>query len=167
MALRIGKSELGGWKAKAMRARARLQSASKKADEVVETMVHTAEVGSAAFLSGLVQGRTTEFNPDGSVKKQGGVEVLGVPLDLGLAAGLHVFGFMGIGGKMSSHLHGFGDGFLASFLATTGVGVGSAMAQKSAGVTASLPAPAASGYLGPGARLTEADRRMAAMAAAI
>jgi len=155
MALKIGKSELGGWKQKALRARARLMSASKKADNVVEKMVHTAEVGSAAFLSGVVQGRT------------GGVEVLGVPLDLGLAAGLHVFGFMGLGGKMSSHLHGFGDGFLAAFLTQTGVGVGRTMAQKSGGQGA-IAAPATAGYLGQdGNRLTEADRRMAAMAAAI
>lgn len=150
MALKVGRRELGGWKEKALRAKARLKSAGRKADETVITLVHTAEVSSAAFVSGVVQGRT------------GGIEVLGVPLDLGLAASLHVLAFAGVGGKMADHLHGFGDGFLAAFLATTGRGVGQAMAARAA-------APAAAGHLGAGAgaHLTEADRRMAAMAAAI
>ncbi len=121
-------------------------------------MVHTAEVSSAAFVAGVVQGRT------------GGVEVLGVPMDLGLAAGLHVLAFAGIGGKMASHLHGFGDGFLAAFLATTGRGVGQAMKAKAATPAAAaghLPGDATAGQLPSGATLSAMDQQMAAMAAAI
>ena len=158
MAVKVGKREIGTWKAKAMRARERLKSAGKKADRVVETMVHTAEVGSAAFVAGVVQGRT------------GGVEVLGVPMDLGAAAALHVLGFLGVGGKFASHLHGFGDGFLAAFLATTGRGVGQTMKEKApaAKTEGNLPAHHAAAALpSAGAYLTDDDRRMAAMAAAI
>ena len=157
---KIDKKTLGGWKEKAVRAQKRLQSASKKADVAIETIVHTAEVGSAAFVAGVVQGRT------------GGVEILGVPMDLGAAAALHVLAFAGVGGKMSGHLHSFGDGFLAAFLATTGRGVGQAWAAKEV-----KPPAEAKGELmghhaaelpaGPGVMLTEEDRRMAAMAAAI
>lgn len=150
MALKLTKSQLSGWKGKALRAQARMKNISAKADETVSTMVHTAEVSSAAFVAGVVQGRT------------GGIEVVGVPLDLGLAASLHVLGFAGIGGKMSSHLHGFGDGFLAAFLATTGRGVGQAMKSKQLGDT-----PAVKGELpeGQGTSLSDLDISMARMAA--
>ncbi len=153
MALKVSRREVGNWKKKAMSARKRLQNVSKKTDKVVEQVVHTAEVGSAAFVAGVVQGRT------------GGIEVLGVPLDLGLAASLHGLAFLGIGGKASGHLHGFGDGFLAAFLTTTGRGVGVTMKEK-------MPAAATKGHL-PSSRpsqaafLTDSDRRMAAMANAI
>jgi len=154
MALKISRRDLGGWKSKAIRAQARMKNISKRADKTVETMVHTAEVSSAAFVAGVVQGRT------------GGVEILGVPMDLGLAAGLHVLAFAGVGGKMSDHLHGFGDGFLAAFLATTGRGVGQAM--KSKGLGGGLFNPAATkGELGEGTSLSDMDRELAAMAAAI
>lgn len=155
MAMKVSKKELQGWRAKAQRLQKRLKNASKKADRVVETMVHTAEVSSAAFIAGVVQGKT------------GGVEVLGVPMDLGLAAGLHVLAFAGVGGRMSSHLHGFGDGFLAAFLATTGRGVGQAWAAKAAATKTKssgvghLPAYSGDDYLDMG------DRELAAMAAAL
>lgn len=153
MALKISKRDLGGWKGKALRAQNRMKNISKQADKTVATMVHTAEVSSAAFVAGVVQGRT------------GGIEVVGVPMDLGLAAGLHVLAFAGIGGKMASHLHGFGDGFLAAFLATTGRGVGQAMKAKQTG--SALPAATSGGALGQGATLTDLDMQMAQMARAI
>jgi len=155
MALKVTKSNLAGWKGKALRAQNRMKSITLKADKTISTVVHTAEVSSAAFVAGVVQGRT------------GGVEVLGVPMDLGLAAGLHVLGFAGVGGKMSSHLHGFGDGFLAAFLATTGRGVGQAMKAKE--VASKLPAATSGHHLGAGqgASLSDMDRAMAAMAASI
>ena len=157
MALKVSRRDMGSWKEKALRARKRLQAASKKADRVVETMVHTAEVGAAAFVAGVVQGRT------------GGVEVLGVPADLGAAALLHVLAFAGVGGKMADHLHGFGDGFLAAFLATTGRGVGQTMAEKETKKAASKGLTSGAGHSLPGAGnyLTDDDRAMAAMAQAM
>jgi hypothetical protein len=159
MALKVTKKDLGGWKQRAMRARQRLQSMSAKSGETVATVVHTAEVSSAAFIAGVVQGR------------YGGVEVLGIPMDLGLAAVLHVGAFMGFGGKMSRHLHGFGDGFLAAFLTTTGRGVGQAWKERAAVPAASkgeaLPGGGRRGLPRGGSFLTDDERRMAAMAAAI
>lgn len=155
MALKISKQNLSGWKGKALRAQARMRNISAKADETVQTLVHTAEVGSAAFVSGVVNGKT------------GGIEVVGVPLDLGLAAGLHVLGFAGVGGKMSGHLHGFADGFLAAFLATTGLGVGKAMAAKSPAATSGLPGGNDFSLPSGGATLNDLDLEMAAMAAGI
>ena len=83
----------GGWKEAALRLKSRMRNMSEKSEEGVETLVATAEISAAAFLSGVVQGRT------------GGIEVVGVPLDLGLGAGLHVLAFAGFGGRMSEHLH--------------------------------------------------------------
>jgi hypothetical protein len=154
MALKVTRRDLSGWKGKALRAQNRMKNISKKADQTVETVVHTAEVSSAAFVAGVVQGRT------------GGVEVLGVPMDLGLAAGLHVLAFAGVGGKMSNHLHGFGDGFLAAFLATTGRGVGQAMKAKQ-GTKAIATATSGALGSGSGASLSDMDRAMAQMAASI
>ena len=159
MALKLSKSNLSGWKGKALRAQSRMRNISAKADETVERLVHTAEVSSAAFISGVVQGRT------------GGVEIVGVPLDMGLAAGLHVLAFAGVGGKMSGHLHGFGDGFLAAFLATTGRGIGVAMAAKSGTTPAATKGnlPGGNGFSLPsqGTALSDLDMEMAAMAAGI
>ena len=112
MASNISRSEVGGWKAKALNLRKRMASNREEATRTIETVVHTTEVSSAAFVAGVVQGR------------YGGIELLGVPLDLGLAVALHVGAFIGLAGRSSSHLHGFGDGFLAAFLTTTGRGVG-------------------------------------------
>ncbi len=157
MATRIGRGEIGSWKNKALRLRARMRASENRTRRTVETVVHTTEVSSAAFVAGLVQGR------------YGGIEVLGVPMDLGLAAVLHVAAFAGLGGKMSSHLHGFGDGFLAAFLTTTGRGVGQELLKKKgAAATTSGMLPGGNAALpGGGAFLTEDDRRMAAMAANI
>ena len=86
---------------------------------------------------------------------------MGVPLDLGLAVALHVGAFVGLAGSSSQHLHGFGDGFLAAFLTTTGRGVG----QKWAAGT--LKAKTSGELPGGGSYLTDDDRRMAALANAM
>lgn len=98
----------------------RLKTMRRKTERVTERVVHSAEVGAAAFTAGIIQGRT------------GGVEVLGVPLELGLGVTLNLAGFMGLGGRMSNHLHGFGDGFLAAYLTTLGRGLG--VSQRASGV---------------------------------
>lgn len=91
------------------------QATLRKHEQVVSTVVNTAEVGAAAFLCGVAQG------------KWPGTGVWGVPVDLVAGLGLHVLAFAGIGGKYSSHLHAFGDGALASYLVTLGRDVGSKM----------------------------------------
>ena len=153
MATRIGRAQMGRWKSAAMRAQARIRRSEARSRATIQTVVHTTEVSSAAFVAGVVQGRF------------GGIEVLGVPLDLGLAAVMHVAGFAGIGGRYSSHLHGFGDGFLAAFLTTTGRGVGQQLLARR-GASSQGALPGGGGAL-PGAFLSEDDQRMAAMAAGI
>lgn len=150
MAARMTRSDVGSWKRRALSMRSKMAASRAAATRTVETVVHTTEVSSAAFVAGVAQGRW------------GGIELLGIPLDLGLAVALHVGAFAGLAGKMSPHLHGFGDGFLGAFLTTVGRDVGREWAAKS-------PPAKSSGMLpgGGGSYLTDDDRRMADMAAAI
>lgn len=101
----------------AQSAKASIKRARERADEAIGRVVQTTEIGSAAFVMGVVNGRWN------------GVEVLGVPLDLLLGGGLHVLAFAGVA---SDHLHNFGDGSLASYSTTLGAGIGREMAQKAA-----------------------------------
>lgn len=119
--------------------RARVDGMKRRGEAVMTKAVHSVESGAAAFTAGVVQGKT------------GGVDILGVPLELGLGVGLNLAGYLGLGGRMSAHLHGFGDGFLAAFLTTQGQIVG----RKMAGT-----APAA-GAAGSGTGILESMRSVA------
>lgn len=116
MALQISKSGLEKIKAAATRAKEKYAGAIKKGEQVLEQVVHTAEVGVGAFTFGVIQGR------------YGGIEVVGVPASLLTGGLLHTAGFF-LGGKAAPHLHGFGDGALASFAHTMGHGTGKAWRQ--------------------------------------
>ena len=118
MALKLSQSDVMELKDRAERLANRARSAVAKADEVIAKAVRTSEVSLAAFGMGLAQGR------------YGSVEVMGVPMDLGAGLGLHLLGFAGVGGRHSDHLHGFGDGALASYLTTLGKGIGAGMRAK-------------------------------------
>ncbi len=98
--------------------KARLANIRKTAEKSTEKMLRTAETGGAAFTMGVIQGKT------------GGVEVVGVPVDLGLGIALNVLGYFGAAGKMSDHLNNVGDGCLAAYLTTVGRGVGQNWEQK-------------------------------------
>ncbi len=87
----------------------RIKAAQK---DNMETLVATSEMATAAFGMGVIDGRF------------GGVELLGMPLSLLSAAGSHLMGFAGVA---PSHMHAFGNGFLANYLSTLGAGVGSKM----------------------------------------
>lgn len=98
----------------------RMERFKEKAEGTTEKVVRSVEVGTMALGLGIVNGRS------------GSVEVMGVPLELGLGVALNVAGYFGAAGKYSDHLNNFGDGALASYLTTVGKGIGVAMAQKSA-----------------------------------
>jgi hypothetical protein len=98
------------------------------AEKTTEKVVRTVEVGAMALGMGIVQGRS------------GSVEIVGVPLELGIGAGLNLLGYFGIAGKHSDHLNNLGDGALAAYLTTVGKGVGTAMKLKSLGGGSSAPA---------------------------
>lgn len=109
----------------ALRSRNALKRVKEQAEKSVAAVVSTAEIATAAFTMGLLDGR------------YGGVEVLGVPLSLGAAGASHLAGFLGLA---SEHMHSFGNGFLASYLTTLGNGVGAKMGIEAA---AALQAQAA------------------------
>ena len=107
--------------------------AIEKAHGVVHTAVRTAEVSAAAFGLGVYKGRMED-------KYQ---HVMGVDVGLGSGLLLHVLGFAGIGGEYANHLHSFGDGALAGFLAEQGLKTGKewqakALAKKGASVRGEL-----------------------------
>ena len=90
----------------------RIAGIRERAEETTLRLVGTAETAGAAFAAGVIQGKT------------GGVELFGVPLELGLGLGLNAFAFLGGGGKAADHLHNVGNGFLAAYACTMGRGVG-------------------------------------------
>lgn len=96
----------------------RLTSVKKKAEETTQRVVRSTTIGASAFAMGLVQGRT------------GGIEVVGVPLELGLGVGLNILSIMGGAGQYSEHLGNAGDGCLAAYATTLGRGVGTTMREK-------------------------------------
>jgi hypothetical protein len=99
------------------RAKAMVKRAKETAHATIKTVVDTTEVGGAAFAFGVINGR------------MGGVEFVGMPLDLVAALALHGMGFL-LDGEYSEHLHNFGNGALATYLATMGSSIGHEMAVK-------------------------------------
>lgn len=132
----------------------RIEGIKQHTEKTVEKVIRTAEVGGTAFAVGVLNGKT------------GGVEIMGVPLELGAGIALNVLSYMGAAGKMSDHVGNIGDGALASFATMEGVKIGLQWAQKSGGqqlpggAAPGLPAPAA------GVGLTPAEVAHAAAVAA-
>jgi len=77
--------------------------------------VRTAEIALSSFAFGVIQGK---------FQKQGGLTLAGLPVDLLSGAAFHVVALFGFARPWSHHLHAFGDGALATYLATTGYRVG-------------------------------------------
>lgn len=121
MAMKLSQTDLRKAATRAESLKTRLAGLRKRTEKVAERAVHTAEVGATAFAFGVLQGKT------------GGIEVVGVPLELGTGVGLHLMGYLGLGGKMSDHLHGIADGALAAYLTTIGRAVGAEWKKKGSG----------------------------------
>lgn len=136
--------------------KARIANVRARAEKTTEKLLRTAETGGAAFAAGVIQGRT------------GGVEIVGVPLELGLGAALNVFGYFGGAGKYSDHLNNLGDGFLAAYLTTLGRGVGATMLTKTTGgETKQVTQTDQAQIKAKGTRLTADEIAQAAEAAAV
>lgn len=144
--LKLSQAEVSDAMTRAQSLARRARGALEKADAVVDRVVKTTVTGGTAFGFGVAQGRW------------GGIEVLGVPADLGFGVLAHVAGFAGIGGKATDYMHAAGDGALACYLATLGRGVGRDWSVKATGSAPQLPAAAASGH-------TVSDAELARMAA--
>lgn len=97
---------------------------------VTNQLVRSVEVSGAAFMVGLLQGRT------------GGLAVAGVPAELLIGAALSGAALLGLAGDASHHLACFGDGALAAYAVTAGRGVGVSMRAKSMGGTPAVAAGA-------------------------
>jgi hypothetical protein len=115
MALHLTQSDIIRFKHQAEAMKNRAKAALEKADGAVDTLIRSSEVAVSAFAFGVLQGK---------FKKQGGVTLLGIPVDLLSGVGFHVLGLAGVGGRNAHHLHAFGDGALASYFTTLGRGVG-------------------------------------------
>lgn len=129
MAMKITKAQLDKMQSRYNAMANRVKKVRKEAESVAETVVQTMEIGITAFGMGMVNGRFV--NDEG----ERGIQVLGVPIDLGGAVVLHGLGFfMPSGGKRSwaKDLHNLGDGMLASYLTVTGIGLGDKMRRESA-----------------------------------
>lgn len=110
----------------------KIATIKKKAEHVTEKFVRTVEVSGASFAMGVANGRTTD--PEG-------VNIAGVPVDLGAGVALQVLGYLGAAGKHSDHLNNLGDGCLAHYAAVMGRGVGVAWKEKhlTGGAAGALP----------------------------
>lgn len=121
MPMRLTAGDIFRARNRVMSLQGKLAGVSKKAEGVIETAIRTTLAGGTAFGMGVVNGR------------YGGVKLVGVPLDLGVAVTAHLAGFLGLAGRMSGHLHSVADGSLCSYLTTQGRGVGIKMAAKTDG----------------------------------
>jgi hypothetical protein len=142
----MNKAQIAGLKERAERMINRAKSITEKSEETVGQVVRSVEINGAAFVSGMAKGRF------------GNVEVMGVPVDLGIAGVGHALGFLG-GGRYKEDVHNLSDGVLAGYSHTLGAGIGRRMATEMAaraiaGAPASaLPGPAAVA----GQQLTDAE----------
>jgi hypothetical protein len=149
--MQLSRADIEGLKEKAKRAQATVRNAREYVAEQVGHVVRTAEVGGVSFAFGVANGYT------------GGVEVLGVPLDLGAGVAAHLAAFL-MGGDLANHLHSMGDGAVAAYSTISGVGVGAKLKARNLAANqpaGNLPAPpggaAAGNYPSP-----NADHAMAA-----
>jgi hypothetical protein len=125
MALSVTRKELESTKGRLEALKQRAKKLQAHGEVVAMKLLRTAEVGGAAFLAGAVHGKT------------GGVEIVGVPLDIGAGLVLNGLSLFGVAGKASDHVGAVGDGFIAAYTHTIGIGVGVAWKEK-----ANLPAGA-------------------------
>ncbi len=146
--LQMSKTDIMKLKDRAERLKTQVKNASAKAEEVIKTGVRSVEITAGAFGCGLVQGKYATAEK--------AVEIFGIPFELATGIGMHVGGFMGLGGGMASHLHNFADGALAAYAANMGKGAGLAWKEKEAngGV---LPAGAATKGISGAAVMSDAE----------
>lgn len=100
------------------RAMTTLKNVRKQGEHVVEKVMRTAETSVTGFGLGLLNGY------------HGPVTVAKIPLELLLAGGLELAGYLGLGGKHSDHLNNIGDGALTTFGVIKGVQIGTEIKAK-------------------------------------
>lgn len=121
MAIVVSKASLTKAQDRISSLQKRFTNVKKQAEHTVEKVLRTAETGGMAFGLGVANGR------------YGSTEVMGMPVELLLGAGLNVAGYLGLAGKHSDHLNNLGDGALAAYLTVLGVQVGAQLKAKATG----------------------------------
>lgn len=117
-AIQISKAHVGKMHDRVQSLQKRIEKFKDRAEDMTRKFVRTVEVGTAALGVGILQGKT------------GGVELMGVPAELGAGLALNLLGYFGAAGQHSEHLNNLGDGALAGYLATVGRGLGAEWAGK-------------------------------------
>lgn len=115
----ISKSDVVKMQKRISSLQSRAKNAIAKTESVVGEAVQTLEIGATAFALGVAKGR------------YGPVDIAGIPVDLGMALGLHAVAFVS-DSEMSDHMHSFANGAMASYLADLGGRIGAKMALKAA-----------------------------------
>lgn len=105
-------------------AKKRVQTVKEAAHDTVMTVVQSAEISATAFSLGVINGYWSQ------------PEVVGVPVAGLLAGGLHVVGFLLDEKQGAQHVHNLGDGCLATYFTTLGVGIGAKMQAEKAAAAA-------------------------------
>lgn len=121
MAITVSKASLQKAQSRFERLQSTVKNIRKEAEHTVEKVLRTAETGGMAFGLGVLNG------------KHGPTEVMGMPVELLIGAGLNIAGYLGAAGKHSDHLNNLGDGALAAYLTVLGVQVGNEWKAKSTG----------------------------------
>lgn len=91
-------------------------------EKIAEHAIQSVEVLAGAAASGIVAGRF------GAPHLKLGTQVM--PLDLLGGVALHAAAFFGLFGKYGEHVHNFGDGVMAQYMARWGVGYGTHLREK-------------------------------------
>lgn len=112
-------SSVGELRDKIQKMKARFSGIREKADHAVDIAFGALEVSAGAAVVGGIDGWNEGKDMD----------VVGVPVELLAAGGLHAFGFFG-GSKHGDHLHNLGNGFLAGAAFKAGRKMGKKMADN-------------------------------------
>ena len=114
-ALTVSRAQLDKAHEKVTALQSRVRNIRNQAEQTTMRVVRSIEVTGAAFGAGVLQGT-------------GGIEVMGVPLELLGGGLLNLGGYLGVAGNASEHLVNVGDGLLAGYASAVGRGVGAELA---------------------------------------
>lgn len=124
MATKVNKAQVARLERAYRSAVSRAKRMKEESESIVGQVQTAALTGGTAFAMGYVEHRFR--GDDGSP----GVEILGVPLSLGVGIGGHLASIFGAGGKYSEALQSVANGALASYATTLGAGMGTAHWQQ-------------------------------------
>lgn len=152
--LKIGKHHLAKAQSQIESLKKRHAGAIQRGESAIMSTVRTVEVGAAAFAAGIAKG------------KYGGIEVMGIPGDLGAGVALHLASHVFMSKGTAEHARAFGDGLLAAFAAAEGHKIGKKWEGKSLESRkeqGQLPqvTPTGATVKGEGVGLTDAERAAA------